>query len=145
MGLRWGTAIVAVLSLCGASACGRFARSSPSSDTTSTARSSYETLPPLTGTSTTGPGVFHQPTVAPPTTAKDRCAPPNRTVRDDPSGFRLVLVVAPRQCVSRGDDLQLELDIENISKQPLQYDTNQTQFFSINPEGDVSRPGWDDS
>ena len=46
--------------------------------------------------------------------------------------------------MKKSDDFTLQLEVQNISKQPLQYDSNQSQFFDIFPEGDVSRPTWSD-
>jgi hypothetical protein len=131
-------------------ACGRF-QAADSQKTTTSAGYTGQTLPPLDTTSTarragTGQGGAGGGTAAPtPTRApRDRCAPPNQSVRDDPSGFRLILTVAPMQCVSKAADVTLQLEIQNIGKSPLQYDSNQDHFFDIQPEGDTSRASWSD-
>jgi hypothetical protein len=141
-----GTAVVGLCASLALSltACGRFQAAS-SVHTSTSASYTGQTLPPLATTSTlVAPG---RRTNAPtPTTRapRDRCDPPNYSTIDDPSGFRLILTIAPRQCLKHSDDFTLQLEIQNISKQPLQYDSNQSQFFDIYPEGDVSRPTWSD-
>ena len=133
-----GVLLVALLS-----GCGRFqTASSVSGPTTTTAGG---TLPPL-AVVTTGPGVYHQTTAERVTTAttRDPCAPPNQSVLDDPSGFRLILTVAPRQCARASDDLTLQLDIQNMSHTALQYDTNQSHFFDMIPFNNASAPSWSD-
>jgi hypothetical protein len=138
-------AIVAVVMLAG---CGRFQRADSGAATTTGPRT-VQTLPPLTtiaGTPTTAPhttATAARPTAS--TARRDPCAPPNQSVTDDPSGFRLILTVAPKQCVRQGEDLTLQLEIQNISKQPLQYDSNQTHFFDILPEaGNGNSSAWSD-
>jgi hypothetical protein len=136
--------VVALVALVALVSCGRFVRST-SMNTTTTGDSTVRTLAPLATVATTGTVALSPPPAVRTATTRDRCAPPNQSVRDDPSGFRLILTIAPKQCVSRAADLSLQLEIENISRQPLQYDTNQTHFFDIIPEGDASRPSWSDT
>ena len=126
--------------------CGRFSTASSEKPTTSTGYST-QTLPPL-ATTTPLPAALQRATTPPrsatPTT-RDRCAPPNQSTRDDPSGFRLIFTIAPRQCVKNTDDFTLQLEIQNITSHALQYDSNQRQFFNIYPQGDTNRPTWNDA
>lgn len=124
--------------------CSRFSTAGSDKPTTSTGYSN-QTLPPLATTTpppTFGASATAQRGVTP--TTRDRCAPPNQSTIDDPSGFRLIFTIAPRQCVKQSDDFTLQLEIQNISKRPLQYDSNQRQFFAIFPQGDTNRPTWTD-
>jgi hypothetical protein len=142
-----GTAAICVLAIVTAAGCGRFQAAS-SVRTTTSLEYTGETLPPLVTTTIAGrPGGPTAVAVAPTTTRppRTRCDPPNTSTIDDPSGFRLILTVAPRQCVKKTDDLTLQLEIQNISKTPLQYDANQDQFFDIIPEGDANRATWTDA
>ena len=138
----WGAVIAACCLLVG---CGRFTTASSEKATTSTAYSN-QTLPPLPTTSAppAAAGRTTTPRNVTPTT-RDRCAPPNQSTIDDPSGFRLIFTVAPRQCVKRTDDFTLQLEIQNTTNHPLQYDSNQRQFFDIYPQGDTNRPTWTDA
>ncbi len=69
----------------------------------------------------------------------------NRTVRDDPSGLRLTLVVADRLTFSTSDFIQLELGFENVSSDALFHDSNQRRVFVIAPAPQASgRFGWSD-
>jgi hypothetical protein len=133
-----GVLLVALLA-----GCGRFQTASSVSRTTSTAI--VGTLAPLS-TATTLAGVYHPTTAGHANTAttRDPCAPPNQSVLDDPSGFRLILTVAPRQCARAGDDLTLQLEIQNTSHVALQYDTTQAHFFDMIPFNNPSAPSWSD-
>lgn len=96
------------------------------------------------GVDTIAPQVTEAPTTAPPTTARAADAPEevkgprgpaNQTTRTDPSGFRVVLTLDGRLRYSASANLKMQLDVDNVSKQELKYDSNQVTYFQITPAG----------
>lgn len=66
----------------------------------------------------------------------------NQTTRTDPSGFRVVLTLDGKLRYPASSDLKMQLDVDNVSKQTLRYDSNQTTYFQIQPTGGRSGPSW---
>ena len=144
--------VVLTLTLLTLTACGRFARSDqareprppenaevgagvdvPAGSTTAvpvtTVRKSQSTAP--------------QP-AAPSAQAPTTTLPANQTVFEHRAeGFRLTLTVAGSLRYSRTEDITLDVEVENISKQPLQYDPNDLRNFVLRPPGS-DRVVWSD-
>lgn len=84
-------------------------------------------------------------TAAPEDRSSDAARVANRTVRDDPSGFRLTLVVGDRLTFSTSDFIELELGFENVSSEVLFHDSNQRRVFVIARAPETSATfGWSD-
>ena len=66
----------------------------------------------------------------------------NRTIREDPSGWRLTLVVADKTTFTSDEDITLELSFANASSGPLVYNSGQTRFFGIYAAGSEANPEW---
>ena len=133
------------------SACGRFVRSDEAReapppenaevgagvDVPAGSTTAVPTTAPRPGTPTapaaTTPG-------QPPTTA----LPANQSVFEHRAeGFRLTLTVAGSLRYSSSEDITLDVEVENISDQPLQYDPNDLRNFVLRPPGS-DRVVWSD-
>lgn len=104
------------------------------------------TVPPTTATTappTTarGSGTAGGPGGKGGTTTPPR--PANQSVRDDPSGLRMTLVVGGDLTYGATEDIVMQLDVENISKQVVHWDPNVLSHFYISSL--ESSESWRDS
>lgn len=95
-----------------------------------------EDAPPPTAPSGS-PAATPAPPSAEPTVA-------NRSVRDDPSGFRLTLVVADKLEFGSTEDIRMQLEFENVSDRVLRHDSNQKVTFAMSAADGSSEPRWSD-
>jgi hypothetical protein len=153
---RWGraTGLLALVPVLLGSGCGRYVAASKVRHTTATTaeenavgeRVVIPTTAPVATVSapvaTAASAVVHSPTPVhrAANAPRDFCSGPNR--RDpvnvehrDASGLRLTLTVGDKLCFAPNEAASFELDVENISRHIIEYDTSQLSHFVMRPVG----------
>lgn len=69
--------------------------------------------------------------------------PVNARSRTDASGLKVTIVV-DKLCFDASEPIQFEVDIDNVSNKPLQYDSSRYVTVRVVPSSGAAAPSWTD-